>query len=603
MFILRAIWNLISAFKNALGNILLLTVVAAVIFGLISKNVPQVPKSAALVINPTGFIVNQTSAVDPVEQFLAGDQGENSETLARDLIDAIRQAKNDDRIGAIVLEVSKLAGSSLSLYGEIGKELSAFKNSGKPVYAFGDSFSQTQYFLASYADELYINADSHSFLGGVFLQGLGSYPLYLKEALNKLFVSVHVFKAGVYKDAAETLTRQSMSEYSRQATQLLVDNLWQSYLETVSRERGIAADDISEYIENYADILDDSGGDFGKLAVAQGLIDDEISRSDWRAKMQKVVGKSGDTYQHIDFRSYLAATKSPIRNPESDKIAVIVASGNILDGDHPPGQVGGDSVARLIREARTEDDIKAIVLRIDSPGGSASASELIRNELALTQAAGKPVVASFSGVAASGGYWIASTANRIFATETTITGSIGVFSIFPTAEQTLNKLGIKSDGVGTTSLSDAFDFTRSLNPMFAKALQISVDHTYDKFIALVSEGRGMTREAVDAIAQGRVWTGAQGLEHGLVDAIGGIDDALASAATLAGLDDYDLVYLEKRLTAQEQILQQLLNSKLMTGSALSSSIMSKMYRDIGFVSDLIEKPGVYLHCVSCNVTI
>ena len=603
MFILRAIWNLISAFKNALGNILLLTVVAAVIFGLISKNVPQVPKSAALVINPTGFIVNQTSAVDPVEQFLAGDQGENSETLARDLIDAIRQAKNDDRIGAIVLEVSKLAGSSLSLYGEIGKELSAFKNSGKPVYAFGDSFSQTQYFLASYADELYINADSHSFLGGVFLQGLGSYPLYLKEALNKLFVSVHVFKAGVYKDAAETLTRQSMSEYSRQATQLLVDNLWQSYLETVSRERGIAADDISEYIENYADILDDSGGDFGKLAVAQGLIDDEISRSDWRAKMQKVVGKSGDTYQHIDFRSYLAATKSPIRNPESDKIAVIVASGNILDGDHPPGQVGGDSVARLIREARTEDDIKAIVVRIDSPGGSASASELIRNELALTQAAGKPVVASFSGVAASGGYWIASTANRIFATETTITGSIGVFSIFPTAEQTLNKLGIKSDGVGTTSLSDAFDFTRSLNPMFAKALQISVDHTYDKFIALVSEGRGMTREAVDAIAQGRVWTGAQGLEHGLVDAIGGIDDALASAATLAGLDDYDLVYLEKRLTAQEQILQQLLNSKLMTGSALSSSIMSKMYRDIGFVSDLIEKPGVYLHCVSCNVTI
>ena len=603
MFILRAIWNLISAFKNALGNILLLTVVAAVIFGLISKNVPQVPKSAALVINPTGFIVNQTSAVDPVEQFLAGDQGENSETLARDLIDAIRQAKNDDRIGAIVLEVSKLAGSSLSLYGEIGKELSAFKNSGKPVYAFGDSFSQTQYFLASYADELYINADSHSFLGGVFLQGLGSYPLYLKEALNKLFVSVHVFKAGVYKDAAETLTRQSMSEYSRQATQLLVDNLWQSYLETVSRERGIAADDISEYIENYADILDDSGGDFGKLAVAQGLIDDEISRSDWRAKMQKVVGKSGDTYQHIDFRSYLAATKSPIRNPESDKIAVIVASGNILDGDHPPGQVGGDSVARLIREARTEDDIKAIVVRIDSPGGSASASELIRNELALTQAAGKPVVASFSGVAASGGYWIASTANRIFATETTITGSIGVFSIFPTAEQTLNKLGIKSDGVGTTSLSDAFDFTRSLNPMFAKALQISVDHTYDKFIALVSEGRGMTLEAVDAIAQGRVWTGAQGLEHGLVDAIGGIDDALASAATLAGLDDYDLVYLEKRLTAQEQILQQLLNSKLMTGSALSSSIMSKMYRDIGFVSDLIEKPGVYLHCVSCNVTI
>ena len=603
MFILRAIWNLISAFKNALGNILLLTVVAAVIFGLISRNVPQVPKSAALVINPTGFIVNQASAIDPVEQFLAGDQGENSETLARDLIDAIRQAKNDDRIGAIVLEVSKLAGSSLSLYGEIGKELSAFKNSGKPVYAFGNSFSQTQYFLASYADELYINADSHSFLGGVFLQGLGSYPLYLKEALNKLFVSVHVFKAGIYKDAAETLTRHSMSEYSRQATQLLVDNLWQSYLETVSRERGIAADDISEYIENYADILNDSGGDFGKLAVAQGLVDDEISRSDWRAKMQKVVGKSGDTYQNIDFRSYLAATKSPTRNPESDKIAVIVASGNILDGDHPPGQVGGDSVARLIREARTEDDIKAIVLRIDSPGGSASASELIRNELALTQAAGKPVVASFSGVAASGGYWIASTANRIFATETTITGSIGVFSIFPTAEQTLNKLGIKSDGVGTTSLSDAFDFTRSLNPMFAKALQISVDHTYDKFIALVSEGRGMTREAVDAIAQGRVWTGAQGLEHGLVDAIGGIDEALASAATLAGLDDYDLVYLEKRLTAQEQILQQLLNSKLMTGSALSSSIISKMYRDIGFVSDLTEKPGVYLHCVSCNVTI
>ena len=605
MSILKNTWRFITALKNAIGNLLFLAVLGLVIFALVSRPSTQVPESAALIINPTGVIVNQKTAVDPVQQFFSGGQGDVGETLGRDLSDAIRAAAEDDRIQVIVLDLSELAGSSLSLYSEIGRELMAFRKSGKPVYAFGSSYSQTQYFLAAYADAIYVDADAHSFLGGVFLQGLGSYPLYFKEALEKLSLSIHVFKAGVFKDAAETLTRQSMSDFSREANQLLVDELWQRYLNTVSEQRGIAVTDISYYIDNYAEIMAAAGKDFVQASIDQGLVDAKISRTDWRNKLRRLAGSSGDSYRQIDFRRYLAATRPPvpIETPGRDKVAVIVASGNILDGDHPPGQIGGDSVARLVREARNRDSVKAIVLRVDSPGGSASASELIRSELALTQHSGKPVVASFSGVAASGGYWIASTANRIYATETTITGSIGVFSVFPTAEQTLAKLGIANDGVGTTSLSGAFDPTRSINPMFAKALQLSVDQTYDKFISLVAEGRNMASADVDAIAQGRVWTGAQAQENGLVDAIGGIDDAIASAATLAGLDEYETIYLEKGLSPQEQLLQQLLDAGVSLGSGLPNQVLTNLQRELGTLMTITSQPGVYLHCLSCSINL
>ena len=604
MAIVRTLWNFITALKNTVGNLLFLALLGLIIFALFSQQRIQVPESAVLIIDPEGLIVNQKRAVDPIEGFLTGGQAEAEETLGRDIIDAIRAATDDERIKGIVLDLSKLAGSSLSLYDEIGRELLTFKQTDKPVYAFGSSYSQTQYFLAAYADKIYVDADAHSFLGGVFLQGFGSYPLYLKDALDKLSLSIHIFKAGVFKDAAETLTRQSMSEHSREANQLLVDSLWQQYLGTVSEQRGISAHAISNYIENYAEIMDAADADFVQASIEQGLVDEAITRSAWRKKIQELSGESGDTYNHINFRSYLAATRPtvPIENLGSDKIAVIVASGIILDGDQPPGQVGGDSVALLIRKARNNDSIKAIVLRVDSPGGSASASELIRSELALTQESGKPVVASFSGVAASGGYWIASTANQIYATSATVTGSIGVITIFPTIEQSLEKLGIESDGVGTTILSGAFDSTRAINPVFAKAVQLSVDHTYNKFLSLVAEGRGMTMAEADVIGQGRVWTGNQAIEHGLIDALGGMDDAVGSAAMLAGLDDYEIIYMEKELSPQEQLLQQILHSTVSLDAGLPSHVLPLLQRELSSLMTIIRHPGIYLQCLACSVT-
>lgn len=604
MAIVRTLWNLITTLKNTIGNIVFVALVCLIIFLLSSQQRIQVPESAVLTIDPEGLIVNQKQVIDPLAGLFNGGQGQAMETNARDLIEAIRAAANDTRIKGIVLDLSKLTGSSLSLYEEIGKALQIFKETSKPVYAFGSSYSQTQYFLASYANKIYVDSNAQSFPEGVFLHGFGTYPLYLKEALDKLSLSMHIFKAGMFKDAAETLTRQSMSDYSREANQLLVDDLWQQYLGNVSERRGISTRSITEYIESYSNVIDGADADFVQASIKSGLVDEQITRKAWHEQIQELTGKSGENYYQINFRRYLTASKPSlsVKAPGADKIAIIVASGTILDGEQPPGQIGGNSIAHLIQKARSNQSIKAIVLRIDSPGGSVLASELIRSELELAQEAGKPVVASLSGVAASGGYWIASTANRIFATPATVTGSIGVISVFATIEKSLEKLGIKSDGVGTTSLSGTFNSSRAINPIFEKVLQLSVDSTYDKFLSLVARGRGMTIEEVDAIGQGRVWTGSQAIKLGLVDALGGIGDAVTSAAMLADAENYEIIYLEKELTAQEQLLQQVLNSTITLEASLPPTIFPATLPELRSLFSLISRPGIYSQCLACSVT-
>jgi len=596
------IWHFITALKNATGNILFLAIIGLIAFVLFTQERASVPDSAVMILDPEGLIVEQKRAVDPFEQFFAGEEADDEETLGRDLIEAIRLAKEDGRIKAIALDLAGLRGSTLTLYEEIARELLSFRESGKPVYAFGSGYSQTQYYLAAFADKIYVDSDSHPYLGGVFLQGFGAYPLYMKAALDKLHVNLHVFKAGLYKDAAESLIREDMSDYSREASQLLVDTLWRHYLDAIADQRGVPSDTISEHINQYADRLA-YAADPAELAIEQGLIDAALSREEWRDEMKAISGKSGDTYRHIGYRRFLAAVRPPmpVDNPGVDKVAVIVAKGTILDGDHPPGVVGGDSVSRLIREARNDKSVKAIVIRVDSPGGSASASELIRSELAQTQETGKPVVASMGGYAASGGYWISATANRIFASESTVTGSIGVFALFPTIEQSLAQLGVSSDGVGTTELTGAFSQFRSINPVFEKTMQLSVERTYRKFLDLVVEGRGMTLEQADEIGQGRVWTGTHALDHGLIDAIGGLDDAIDSAALLADIEDYEVVFMEKKLSPQDQFLQQILqaSASLLPGSL---ALLPVMPFELQMLSKIARAPGVYLQCLACNVT-
>ena len=601
---MKKIWLFITALKNAIGNLIFLGILGIILFAVFAQDTKQVPESAVMIIDPEGMIVEQKRTVDPFEQILTGDNATDEETLGRDLIDAINFAADDDRIKAVVLDLGSLTGSTLPLYNSIGKALNDFKTKGKPVYAFGSGYSQSQYYLASFADKIYIDETSIQALGGVFMQGFGAYPLYMKSALDKLQVTMHVIRAGVYKDAGEIFIRDDMSDFSRESNQELVDTLWNSYLTTVSKHREISQEDILGYINDYDTLLLEHASNPARLAVQAGLIDDLISRKAWRKEMQGLSGVSGDSYQHIDYRSYLGVTRPPmpIHNPATEKVAVIVAKGTILDGDQPAGDVGGDSLARLIRKARNSDNIKAIVLRIDSPGGSSSASELIRSELAETQASGKPVVASMGGYAASGGYWIASTANKIFSQETTVTGSIGVFATFPTFERSLEYLGLHSDGVGTTALSGSFNAFSEINPIFERTLQSSVNHTYQRFLSLVSEGRGLSIEQADAIAQGRVWTGDRALQHGLVDAIGDLDDAIESAAMLADIDGYDVIYMEKELSPREQVLRQIMESSIALLPPLGPGFVSIVPHELRTLAKRASAPTLYLECLSCRIT-
>ena len=601
---MKKIWNFITRLKNATGNLVFLAILILILVAVFSQEDLEVPDSAVMIIDPEGIIVEQKRAVDPFQQLLSGDRAPDSETLGRDIREAIELATDDDRIRALALDLESLNGSTLALYDSIGKRLEAFRETGKPVYAFGSGYSQSQYYLASYADKIYIDESSVTPFGGVFLQGFGAYPLYMKSALDKLKVTMHVVRAGVYKDAGEIFMRDDMSEFSRESNQELVDMLWDSYLTTVAEQRGTTREAILSYINNYDSLLLEQTGNPALLAVQQGLVDGLISRREWREQMRSLSGESGDSYRHIGYRNYLSALRPaiPVQNPGAEKVAVIVAKGTILDGEQPAGEIGGDTVARLIREARNSDDIRAIVLRIDSPGGSASASELIRSELAETQAGGKPVVASMGGYAASGGYWIASTANKIFSEATTVTGSIGVFATFPTFERSLESLGLHSDGVGTTALSGSFNVLAEINPVFERTLQSSVHHTYRKFLSLVSEGRGLTVAEADAIAQGRVWTGARALEHGLIDTIGDLDDAVASAAMLAGLDNYEVVYLEKELSPREQLLQQIMEAAIATLPALSTDLVTLLPPEIKTLGKMAGSPTLYLQCLDCRVS-
>lgn len=601
---MKKIWNFVSALKNAIGNLIFLGILGIIIFAIFSQEGTDIPESAVMILDPEGVIVEQKRAIDPIEQLMAGENSQDEETLARDLTDAIRLATNDERIQAIALDVSKLAGSTLPLYEKIGKALNEFKASGKSVYAFADSYSQSQYYLAAHADAVYIDKHSIPALGGVFLQGFGAYPLYLKSALDKLEVNMRVIKAGVFKDAGEIYLRDDMSDNSREATQELVDSLWGSYLDTISRERDLTVEHINLYINNYPALLAAASASPSQLAVEQGLVDELITRQQWRDRMMDISGKSGDSYNNVSYRAYLASVRPPIPivNPASDKVAVIVAKGTILDGEQPKGQIGGESIARLIREARNNDTVKALVLRVDSPGGSPNASEVIRAELAAAQASGKPVVTSMGGYAASGGYWIAATSNRIFASENTVTGSIGVFMLFPTFEKTLEKIGVHSDGVGTTTMSGSLNNLQEINPAFELTLKSGVAQVYQRFLGIVSEGRGLTLEEADKVAQGRVWTGVDALEHGLIDAIGDLDDAIESAALLADTANYDVIYMEKALSPREQLIRQVLQSASVALPASLNGWMPVIPEELKTLKQMSQNPTIYLQCTTCRIT-
>lgn len=547
--VFRLLGRAIDTLRTFIGRLLFVIVLVVVLLLIFGGPTPlQVPEGGLVVINPRGPVVEQPGEVDPATLLLGS--GELETTPVRDITDALKRAAEDERIAGVVLNLGEMTSISAANLETVGAALQAFKGSGKSLTAHGDYYDQAQYLLASYADTVILHP-----MGQVLLPGYGGSQLFYNELLDKLGVNVHIFRVGTYKAAVEPFERNNMSEESRANSQQLVDELWQSYLTQVAENRGLSEQLLRSYTNDFADHLLAADGDTAATALEHGLVDELLSRPQLRNRLRELAGgaESDAAAGTIEFQQYLALTTRP-HLPSENEIGVIVAEGTIDVGDQPRGVIGADSLAALIREARRDDSVKAVVLRIDSPGGSALASELIRQELDVLQSTGKPLVVSMGGTAASGGYWISAMADEIWASPVTITGSIGIFGMIPTFEGSLASVGVYADGVSTTPLTRADPFT-GVSEQLATVFQATVEDGYQRFLRLVAEGRGMTEEQVDAVGQGQVWSGAQAQKFGLVDELGDLDDAVAAAARLAEVNDYQMRYIETPMSPGEVLLQ------------------------------------------------
>ncbi len=603
--ILVGIWRGLKAFRSFMGMLFFLFVVVVFIALLFRDPRPKVPDGGALVLNLRGALVEQTTEREPLE-LLRSDFGSDmpKQALLRDVLDAIARAADDERIGALVLALDEFGGGGPSKLHRVGDAIDSFRKSGKPVIAVGDSYSQSQYMLAAHADTILLNPQ-----GGIYFGGYGRYQFYFKNLLEKLRVSTNIFRVGTFKSAIEPFIRDDMSDEAAEANRAFLGDLWANYTAGVEAARELESGAIGTYIENLPEVLRAAGGDAGKAALDAGLADRLATRTEQRAQIAALVGegKKNHGFNGIGYENYLRAVGPADKNHDA-KIAVVVAAGMIVDGEAPRGTIGGDTVARLIRHAGQDDDVKAMVLRVDSGGGSAFASEIIRQELIEVKRAGKPVVVSMGSVAASGGYWISASADEIWAAPTTITGSIGIFGLFPTFEKSLAAIGIHNDGVGTTSLSGALNPAREMGPGVADLLQQSIEEGYERFLSLVAEGRGKTTEEVDAVAQGRVWSGQAAHELGLVDNLGTLDDAVAAAAARAGIEDYEIEYFEKKPSLTQRILAELLRgARVALGDdepvpeAPLFTQLRRLVRDLTVLARLNDPGGAYALCLQCAV--
>ncbi len=548
------LWRALDGLRRGLHLILML-VIFGVLFGVLRGSVPSVPSKAALVIAPEGPLVEQLSG-DPRMRALDEALGnEREEALLWDLIDSIRAAASDKRIQVLVLDLDKLESGTQPALAELAAAIREFRASGKKVIAYGVELTQERYYLAAQADEIYLDP-----MGFVLVQGYDRYRTYLKDALDKLGVDINVFRVGTFKSAVETYTRTNMSPEDREESRTYLTALWNAYQEEVTKARKLPPDALAKYVDSFMQTVPAAKGDAAKIALSDGLVTGLKTQIEVEKRLAELVGENddGDSFSGVSSSDYLRVARAEKRlNLGKQKVGVIVAAGEILDGDQPPGTIGGDSTARLIRQARTDKDIKAVVLRVDSPGGSVLASEEIYRELVALRAAGKPLVVSMGGYAASGGYYISAPADEIWANPATITGSIGIFAIIPTVDKTLGKIGVSTDGVGTTALSGQLRIDRPLSEGARAVLQAVTTHGYDEFVARVAAGRKKTPAEVDAIAQGRVWAGVDAKRNGLVDQLGSFNEAVAAAARRAKLTSYSTKFIEPKLTWAEALVMNL----------------------------------------------
>jgi protease-4 len=597
----RGLWDALNFTRRLVFNLIFLVVLLA-FFGAFFASRPLLAPRTALVLDPSGAIVEQYST-DPTQRALSSIAGnESPEVQLRDLLRAIDAAAKDSRIERIVLIPDEITGLGLATARELGAALDRFKASGKEVIAVSGGMGQNEYLLAAHANRILLDPE-----GAVLLEGFANYRSYYKDALDKLGVEVHLIKVGTFKSAAEPYVLNQASDASKEADAYWMGGIWQEYLGEVAAVRKIDAAAIADDIAHYDQRVAAHDGDLARLALEQKLVDQLATRAEAREQLRSLGAAEGDEgFRQVGFRQYLA-TLAPAKLPHvGSDVAVIVAQGEIVPGERPPGTIGGKSTAQLVRAAREDDEVKAIVLRVDSPGGDAVSSELIRRELAQAREAGKPVVVSMGDVAASGGYWISMASDEIWAEPNTITGSIGIFGLVMTVPDTLAKLGIHTDGVGTTPLAGTLDLRRPLSPQLEAIITSVIRRGYSEFIGKVAQARGKTPEEVDAIAQGRVWTGAQAKERGLVDKLGGLGDAIAAAASRAKLGDrYSVRYVERGLSTWERVALSFSDSEAMvrvarwTGFRLPPGMFSssELQQVAATVESLRGKRyGAFAHC-------
>jgi len=598
-------WRGLDATRRFVLNLLFLLIVIAILVATFSGGVKPLASKTALVLDLRGDLVEEHSG-GLRDALLANVGGEVRRTVElRDLLVVLDAAARDKNIGSVLLMLDELDGGGLAMLHEAGAAIDRVKAAGKPVVAWGGSFDQKRYLLASHASEVYVHP-----MGMVMIEGFGRRRNYYRDALDKLGVTVNLMKVGTYKSFAEPYISNGPSQAATEADTFLYGALWKDYTATVEKNRKLAPGAVARGIEQLPQLMDAAGGNAAQVALGQKLVDGIKTRDEVRAMMTKrgVYDESIKSFRQVSFGDYLA------RNPQKafgDAVGVIVAAGEITEGQGGPGVVGGLSTASMIRRAREDDAIKALVLRVDSPGGSAYGSELIRRELELTRAAGKPVVVSMGNVAASGGYWISMAADEVIADPSTITGSIGVFAILPTADKVADKLGVRTAGVTTTWLADAYNPLRPLDPRFAQLVQSSINNVYREFTTKAAAARKTTAAKIDEVGQGRVWTGTQAKERGLVDRLGSYGDALRSAAKRAGMkDDFRVAYVERSSSSFERFLSllgvssvQAIKIQVKLGvlpDALPAGAVAGVAKDLGWLSELADgkKPfAAVTHCL------
>ncbi|HEJ9137103.1 signal peptide peptidase SppA [Serratia marcescens] len=605
--IFRWTWRLLNFIRELILNlflVLLILVGVGIYLSFQSSSTTTAPARGALLVDLSGVVVDQPSVNNRVRQWgrelLGASSSRLQENSLFDVVDSIRKAKDDKNITGMVLQLNDFVGADQPSLRYIGKALREFRDSGKPIFAIGDSYNQTQYFLASYANKVYLSPQ-----GAVDLHGFATNNLYYKSLLDMLKVTTNIFRVGTYKSAVEPLIRDDMSPAAREADSRWIGGLWQNYLETVAANRQLTPQQLFPGAAGVLSGLQAAGGDTARYALDNKLVDELASRTAIENQLVKTFGwdKQANDFNAISIYDY---------QPKSDanqggKIAVVFANGAIMDGPQTPGNVGGDTTAAELRQARLDPAIKAVVFRVNSPGGSVSASEVIRSELAAVRAAGKPVVVSMGGMAASGGYWVSTPADYIIASPSTLTGSIGIFGIINTYEKTLDTLGVHTDGVATSPLAD-IAVTKALPQEFSQMMQLNIENGYKNFLDLVAKSRKMTPQQVDQIAQGHVWLGSDAKANGLVDQLGDFDDAVKKAAELAKLQQWQLNWFVDTPSLSDMVLSQFgVSVHAMLPAAIQAmlpaplaSVANAVKEQPGLFNNLNDPQNRYAICLTCG---